>query len=120
VIANDLRLDIGWIYAKVHSEVRTKPEAVEKRASTEHALMAGCNPRDISEGIGGIGNSDEHRLRGGLYDLGNDLTIDGCIFFQQSQPSQRIAAIRCTAGLFVDAGGNEHHADASQRVIVAM
>src|SRR4029077_11497965 len=112
MVANDLRLDIDRINTKVRAEMNAKPQAVEKSAGREHAIMAADFSRDVGKRIGRIGDGDKHCLWSAAHDFWNYIAIDRSVLFQKSQPTLGIATVGGAAGLFVDAGRDQHHAGA--------
>jgi hypothetical protein len=120
MVANDLRLDIDRINAEVRAEMNAKPEAVEKGAGREHPIMATDYSRDVGKRIGRISDRDKHCLRSSAHDFWNYIAIDRSVLFQKSQPTLGIAAVSGAAGLFVDAGRDQHHASTVQCVVIAI
>ncbi len=104
----------------MRGKVDTKAQAVEERARTEHAIVTACLTRNIGKRIGGIRDCYQHRLRRGAHDLWDDGSIDRGVLFEQPKSALRIAAICCTACLFVDARSDKHHAGSGERVVIAI
>ncbi len=105
---------------KCSPEMDAKAQAVEQCAGTQHAIVTGGITRNISKRIGWIGDRDQHRLRSGAHNLGNDVPIDRRVLFQQSKPPLWIVAVRGSARFLVDARGDQHHACAGKRVIITV
>ena len=69
MVANDLRLDIDGINAKVGAEMHPNPQAVEKVARREHPIMAGDFSCDVGERIRRISDGDKHCLWSSAHDF---------------------------------------------------
>ena len=65
MITDHLRLHVDRVDAEVSAQMQPKPQAVEKRAGTQHTLVAGYLPRDIGKGVGRIADGNQDRLRSG-------------------------------------------------------
>ena len=115
-----LRFHVRGVHAKMFSEMDAKSQAVEECAGAEDAIVTCHFAGNIGERIGRIGDSDQHCLRSGPYNLRDNVSIDRSVLFEQPEPSLRIVAVRGTACFLVHSRSNEHRACAGQRVVVTV
>ncbi len=108
MLADHLRLHMMRADLQLPSEVKTEAQGVEKGAAAQHAWVPGETPRKVRERIRRICHDEKQRLRHDRHDFRHDVAIDVSIGAQQLEAASRIAAVRRAAGLFVDAGRDDH------------
>src|SRR3984957_17966680 len=99
VFAEDLRLDGGWRDVESAAQMYPKALAVEHGTGTEDAVVACQLPRQIGEGIGRIGQDEQHGVGTRRDDLRSYIAINRDVLVEQAQPPLRIAAIGRSPGL---------------------
>src|SRR5262245_61929924 len=107
---------VRGIDGKMPPEMHTKAKAVEERAWAQHAFSTACLTRNVVKRIRRIGDRYQHRVRRSAYDLRDNVAINGSVLFQKPEPTLWIAAVGCTAALFVNTRSDEHHASSGERV----
>ena len=118
MFAQDLRVNRSWADAEALGQMHAKPQAVDIGSAAHNAIVsreAACNVR---QHVGWVGDDHKHGSGSGVYDPRNNVFIDFSICSEQPQPTDRVIAVDCAAGLLVDTGGDHDEGRAGKILII--